>query len=83
MKENTDLRAIPQTPSEPKAGPPRSPLTPFYRKVAQDDGKATQQYLISCDEGWRESIVCTDMYDWAADWLVEILQGRPYAPGKH
>lgn len=63
--------------------PPTSALTPFYRKVAQDDGKATQLYLISCEEGWRESIVCTDMYEWAADWLVDILQGRPYAPGKH
>lgn len=53
-----------------------TPVKPVYRKVAQDDGKATQLYLIACDEGWRESIVCTDMYGWAADWLIGQIQGR-------
>ncbi len=66
-----------------EVAPVSPPVQPFYCKVAQDDGKATQLYMISCNEGWRESIVCNDMYEWAADWLVDILQGRPYAPGKH
>jgi hypothetical protein len=55
---------------------------PLYAKVLQDDGFATPRYMVTVDEGWRESIVCCDMYEWAADWLVEVLQGRPYAPGR-
>ena len=51
---------------------------PIYRKFKQDDGAATPHFGISCDEGWRESIVCEGMYEWAADWLVDVLQGRPY-----
>lgn len=53
---------------------------PVYRKVAHDDGWATQLWLIVCAEGWRESIVCERMYEWAADWLIEMIQGEPYAP---
>lgn len=55
---------------------------PIYRKVEHNDGWATQLYLVICDEGWRESIVCERMYEWTADWLVEELQGKPYAPGR-
>jgi hypothetical protein len=40
---------------------------------------ATPIFGISCDEGWRQSIVCTGMYEYVADWLVEILQGKPFA----
>ena len=54
--------------------------SPVYASVLQDDGYATKRYMITCDEGWRSSIVCEDMYDWAAAWLVEQVQGRPYAP---
>lgn len=57
-----------------------SPEKPFYRKVEEGKGGATKTFLISCSEGWRESIVCTGMYEWAADWLVSELQGRPFAP---
>jgi len=53
--------------------------TPKYRKVEEDHG-ATPTFMIVCDEGWRESIVCNGMYGWAADWLVRQLQGKPYAP---
>lgn len=52
---------------------------PVYKKVAHDDGWATQLYFIVCHEGWRESIVCERMYTWAADWLIEQIQGKPYA----
>lgn len=57
-----------------------SPQTPFYFKFRQDDDAATPHYGITCNEGWRESIVCTGMYGWAADWLVGQLQGKPFAP---
>ena len=52
--------------------------SPVYRKFRQDDDAATPHFGIVCDEGWRESIVCIGMYEWAADWLVATLQGKPY-----
>jgi len=51
---------------------------PYYRKTEEDHG-ATPTFMIVCDEGWRESIVCNGMYRWAADWLLEQIQGKPYA----
>ncbi len=54
---------------------------PFYRKVAEDHG-ATPTFMIVCDEGWRESIVCSGMYGWAADWMLTVLGREPFAP-KH
>ncbi len=53
--------------------PQGSPERPLYNKQAQD-GKATQLYMIVVDEGWRSWILCTDMYEWAADGLLEILR---------
>lgn len=50
-----------------------------YRKFKQDDGAATPHFGIVCDEGWRESIVCTGMYEFVADWLLAIVSGHPYA----
>jgi hypothetical protein len=55
-----------------------TPEAPIYRKVPHDDGWATQLYMIVCDEGWRESIVCERMYVWAADWLLDILGNHSY-----
>ena len=63
----------------PTAG---SEVSPVYKKVSHGDDWATQLYFIVCDEGWRESVVCQYMYDWAADWLIEVVQDRPYAPGR-
>lgn len=54
--------------------------TPRYVKVAQHDAHATKLFMVTVDEGWRTSVVCGDMYEWAADWLVDQLQGKPYAP---
>jgi hypothetical protein len=51
----------------------------FLEKGSPDH--ATPIFGISCEEGWRQSIVCTGMYEWAADWLVEQLQDKPFAPG--
>lgn len=52
---------------------------PFYRRVIDSKPtNATTTYMVVCNEGWRESIVCQAVYGWAADWLVDVLQGRPY-----
>lgn len=54
---------------------------PIYRKFLEKGPPehATPIYGISCDEGWRQSIVCTGMYGYVADWLLSELQGVPYA----
>jgi hypothetical protein len=53
--------------------------TPFYEAVLQDrENQATRFWMITVDEGWRSQILCTDMYEWAAYWLVDQLQGKPY-----
>ncbi len=55
-----------------------SEQTPAYRKVNENAGhidpftgyfvrNVTQTFMVVCDEGWRESIVCNSMYEWAAD----------------
>lgn len=41
----------------------------------------TPAFMVICDEGWRQTVVCSGMYKWAAEWLVGQLQGKPYAPG--
>jgi hypothetical protein len=74
--------------SEPLAGTQQPATTtvptaeqPRYAKVRENPGAFTPLFIITCDEGWRQSIVCEGMYEWAADWLVSIVQGKPYAPG--
>jgi hypothetical protein len=57
-----------------------TPECPVYAKV-QQQGVNSSLWSITCDEGWRQSIVCCDMYEWAADWLLGVLDRRPYAPG--
>lgn len=66
--------------TEEKINP--TPERPFYSKTEHQGGGATRLFFVNCDEGWRVSIVCERMYEWAADWLVEVLQGKPYAPGR-
>lgn len=51
-----------------------SPEAPVYSKFAQQDSGATQFYGITVDEGWRSWILCTDMYEWSADQLLERLK---------
>lgn len=50
-----------------------TPEHPTYHKTLQD-GSATAMYMIIVDEGWRTWILCSDMYDWAADGLLKILR---------
>lgn len=56
-----------------------TPEKPIYSKVPCKETKGTKMFFIVCDEGWRTSIVCDKMYGWAADWLLEHIQGKPYA----
>ena len=55
---------------------------PEYRKVEYKPldahPHATKIFMVICDEGWRESIVCNGMYEWSADWMVGQLQGKPF-----
>jgi hypothetical protein len=51
-----------------------SPEEPQYRKQREDTTHATKMWMIVVDEGWRSWILCTDMYEWAADGLLEILR---------
>lgn len=66
---------------ESERSPEGTEQSPVYRKVEEGKGGATRTFMIVCNEGWRESIVCNGMYEWAADWLVELIQGKPYADG--
>lgn len=58
-----------------------SPEHPSYSMVLEDSDSATERWMIRCDEGWREMIVCEGMYKWAAEWLLRVLGDRPYADG--
>ena len=60
-----------------------SPENPIYRKILTDPNHPTKLYFIICDEGWRESIVCSGMYEWTVDWLLEVIGRKPYALGQH
>jgi len=57
-----------------------SPEHPLYRKVAQEWDGGTQLFAIEVNEGWRSLTLCGDMYEWAADWLIGQIQGKPLAP---
>jgi hypothetical protein len=76
---------VSQIHGEQKAIPAEPTMVrPIYSKFLHTaENHATPLYGVTCNEGWRESIVCTGMFEWAADWLVEQIQGRPYAPERH
>lgn len=58
-------------------GDPASPEKPVYKKIkANPSGNF---WMITCDEGWRTLIVCADLYENVADWLLDILGRTPYA----
>lgn len=60
--------------------PPPSPEQPVYRRLHQgDDSGGTRLFMITCDEGWRTHIVCADVYEHVADWLLGILGRQPFA----
>lgn len=57
-----------------------TPARPVYTKTEHERTGGTRLFFVNCHEGWRTSIVCERMYEWAADWLVGELQGKPFAP---
>jgi hypothetical protein len=56
---------------------------PHYRKfpMTKSTPNSTQTWGISVDDGAREHILCIGLYDWSVDWLLEQIQGKPFAPG--
>ena len=61
-----------------------TPDAPVYSKVSQEDDEgATQFWCIQVNEGWRSWILCTDMYEWAADDLLRRLRALPPEPWPH
>jgi hypothetical protein len=55
-----------------------TPDHPHYTKTEHEHRiGATQLWFITCNEGWRSSIVCERMYQHDADWLLAILNGQP------
>lgn len=57
-----------------------TPGTPTYTKFKQDRREGTAFWGIQVNEGWREWILCCDMYEWAADDLLVRLRwiDRPW-----
>jgi len=65
-----------------------TPCKPWYNKFPQDEKPqiyasesleverptGTQFWGIQVDEGWRSWILCTNMYEWAADDLLARLR---------
>lgn len=59
-------------PEPGEASKTASPENPVYHKQSQDD--TVNLWFINVDEGWRSWILCADMYEWAADRLLEVLR---------
>jgi hypothetical protein len=61
----------------------------IYTKVLEDENSATKKFLIAVadDPGAdglqppSHQILCTGMYDWAADWLLGVLEGTDCPQG--
>lgn len=57
-----------------------------YAKLLEDESSATPLFMITVadDPGVDGAqppacmIMCCGMYEWAADWLLEVLKNRPY-----
>lgn len=56
---------------------PASREKPIYKKISIRHDR--RLFMIICDEGWRTLIVCDNMYENVADWLLGILGRTPYA----
>jgi hypothetical protein len=55
-----------------------TPEKPFYWKTSQRPEDPHRGFWqVSVSEGWRQMVLCTDMYETYADWLIGIIQGRP------
>lgn len=54
-----------------------SPEKVYYSKF-KDAGSF---WVITWDDGARQGILCTGMFEWQADWLIEQVQGKPLPEG--
>jgi hypothetical protein len=60
--------------------PGPSEEAPVYAKVRQmgDDSTPSRNlWCITVDEGWKSSILCSDMYERDADFLLSVLGRTP------
>jgi hypothetical protein len=61
--------------------PDPTPERPLYAKVRE---AGRNLWIVTIDEGWRSTILCSGMYEEMADWLIGQIQGKPvdrqYAP---
>ena len=67
------MKADEQAPSEE---------APVYRKVydRRDDGTRSSLCMITCDEGWRSTILCSGVYERDADFLLSLLGRKSRLP---
>lgn len=55
-----------------------TPESPVYTKQdSTPEGQATKQFTVWVDEGWKSWPLCDGMYEWAADGLIDMIQGHP------
>jgi hypothetical protein len=56
---------------------------PHYSKFPDPTAhRSSRLFCINVNEGWRSWILCTGMYEWAADQLMERLD-NPFSPWEH
>lgn len=67
-------------PTTDEQGTPERPVYSYQQQMGLETVFKTASFMVICDEGWRQTVVCSGMYEWAAQWLVEQIQGKPYAP---
>jgi hypothetical protein len=74
------IRATPGRPWYSKFPQDASPQIRAAESVEVQRPTGTQFWAIQVDEGWRSWILCTGMYEWAADDLLARLRehNRPW-----
>lgn len=65
--------------THPSTSAGASPGRPYYAKFKEEESASF--WGVTVDEGWRSPILCTGMYEWAADWLIGQIQGKPLPAG--
>lgn len=60
----------------PRSALPPSEQHPVYAKIPEASG--SNLFILQCDEGWRTTVVASGMYEHVADWLISLIQGKPF-----
>ena len=55
---------------------------PIWLATPEDPENWDGLWMVQCDEGWRISIAASGLYRWAAEWMAEVLDEKPFAPGR-